>query len=183
MREFVILQRIKAGDPSGLEALMDLYIPYVSVIVWNILRNAMTPEDGEEVVSDVFFAAWHQSSDLRAGHVKSWLGAVARNKAKNKLRELGQTLPLEETILDLPGTGDPADDIQRAEEQFLVRQAVDTLPSEDREIFLRHYYYAQTVKEIAVCMGRNESTIKTRLRRGRMKLKELLTKEGPIHEA
>lgn len=46
MREFIILQRIKAGDPSGLEALMDLYVPYVSVIVWNILRNAMTPEDG-----------------------------------------------------------------------------------------------------------------------------------------
>ena len=59
MREATIMQKIRAGDPSGLEALMDAYIPYVSVIVWNILRGAMSPEDGEEVVSDVFLAAWN----------------------------------------------------------------------------------------------------------------------------
>lgn len=182
MRESIILQRIKAGDPSGLEALMDLYVPYVSVIVWNILRNAMTPEDGDEVVSDVFLAAWNQAADLKSGYVKSWLGAVARNKAKNKLREAGKTLPLDESVLDLPGADDPAYEIQQAEEQSLIRQAVDALPPEDREVFLRHYYYAQTVKEVSVSMGLKESTVKTKLRRGRMKLKEFLTKEGPICE-
>ena len=57
MRETIILQRMKAGDPSGLEALMACYLPYISVIVWNILRSAMTPQDGEEVVADVFLAA------------------------------------------------------------------------------------------------------------------------------
>lgn len=178
MREAKILQKIKAGDPSGLEALMDIYVPYVSVIVWNILRNAMSPEDAEEVVSDVFLVAWNQSSDLKVGHVKGWLGAVARNKAKNKLRQIGQTIPLEESILDIPSLDDPTEDIDRAQEQQIVRQAVDSLPSEDREVFLRHYYYAQSIKEISVSMALNESTIKTKLRRGRMKLKEILTKEG-----
>lgn len=178
MREAKILQKIKAGDPSGLEALMDIYVPYVSVIVWNILRNAMSPEDAEEVVSDVFLAAWNQSSDLKVGHVKGWLGAVARNKAKNKLRQIGQTIPLEESILDIPSLDDPTEDIDRAQEQQIVRQAVDSLPSEDREVFLRHYYYAQSIKEISVSMALNESTIKTKLRRGRMKLKEILTREG-----
>lgn len=183
MRETIILQRIKAGDPSGLEALMDVYIPYVSVIVWNIVREAMTPEDAEEVVSDVFLTAWNQSSDLRAGHLKGWLGAVARNKAKNKLRQIGQTIPLEESVLDIPSPYDPTEDIERAEEQLLVRQAVNSLPAEDREVFLRHYYYAQSIKEISVCMALNESTIKTKLRRGRMKLKEMLTREEEVYEA
>lgn len=183
MRETIILERMNAGDPSGLEALMDRYVPYISVIVWNILRDAMTPEDGEEVVSDVFLAAWNQSAQLKAGHVKGWLGAVARNKAKNKLRETGKSLSLEESALELPGPDDPADDIERAEERSLVRRAVDALPSEDREIFLRHYYYAQTVKEISACMGLNPSTVKTKLRRGRIKLKDYLTKEGPLDEA
>lgn len=178
MREAKILQKIKAGDPSGLEALMDIYVPYVSVIVWNILRNAMSPEDAEEVVSDVFLAAWSQSSDLKVGHVKGWLGAVARNKAKNKLRQIGQTIPLEESVLDIPSLDDPTEDIERVQEQQIVRQAVDSLPSEDREVFLRHYYYAQSIKEISVSMALNESTIKTKLRRGRMKLKEILTKGG-----
>jgi len=64
-----------------------------------------------------------------------------------------------------------------------VRQEVDSLPGPDREIFLRHYYYAQTVQEIARQMGLNESTIKTKLRRGRMKLKDILTREGFLREA
>lgn len=181
MRESIILQRIKAGDPSGLEALMDLYVPYVSVIVWNILQNVMTPEDGEEVVSDVFLAAWNQAADLKSGHVKGWLGAVARHKAKNKLREMGKHLPLEEDLLDLPGPDNPADHVERFEACDRVRRAVDALPPEDREVFLRHYYYAQTVREIADAMGLKEPTVKTKLRRGRMKLKDILTKEGPIY--
>lgn len=108
MREETILRKLRSRDPAGLEALMERYLPYVSAVVWGILRGAMTAEDGEEVASDVFLAAWEQSGDLRAGHVKAWLGAVARNKAKNKLRQMGRSLPLEEDALDLPGPDDPA---------------------------------------------------------------------------
>lgn len=177
MREETMLRKMHSRDPAGLEALMDRYLPYVSAVVWNILRGSMSPEDGEEVASDVFLAAWEQAADLRPGQVKAWLGAVARNKAKNKLRQRGQTLPLEEDVIDLPDPGDPAGELERTEERQLVRRAVDSLPGQDREIFLRHYYYAQSVKKIAAAMGLNESTVKTRLRRGRLKLKELLTKE------
>lgn len=177
MREETMLRKMRSRDPAGLEALMDRYLPYVSAVVWNILRGSMSPEDGEEVASDVFLAAWEQAADLRPGQVKAWLGAVARNKAKNKLRQRGQTLPLEEDVIDLPDPADPAGELERTEERRLVRRAVDSLPGQDREIFLRHYYYAQSVKEIAAAMGLNESTVKTRLRRGRLKLKELLTKE------
>ena len=183
MREEAMIEKIRAGNPAGLEALMDRYIPYVSAVVWNILRNAMPVEDGEEIVSDVFLAAWGRPEALRPGAVKAWLGAVARNKAKNRLRQIGQTLPLEEDALELPGPDDPPGEYERAEERRLVRRAVDALPGPDREIFLRHYYYAQTVQEIARCMRINESTIKTKLRRGRMKLKEILTREGFLREA
>ena len=174
----MILQNIKAGDPSGLKALMERYVPYISVIVWNILRDAMSPQDAEEVVSDVFLAAWEQAADLKAGHVKGWLGTVARNKAKNKLRQMGRTISLEENSMDIPAPNDLSEAMEQDEERRLVRQAVDALPPEDKEIFLRHYYYAQSIKEISDHMALNESTIKTKLRRGRMKLKEALTKGG-----
>lgn len=174
----MILQNIKAGDPSGLKALMERYVPYISVIVWNILRDAMSPQDAEEVVSDVFLAAWEQAADLKAGHVKGWLGTVARNKAKNKLRQMGRTISPEENSVDIPAPNDLSEAMEQDEERRLVRQAVDALPPEDKEIFLRHYYYAQSIKEISDHMALNESTIKTKLRRGRMKLKEALTKGG-----
>lgn len=183
MQEQTMVERIRAGSVSGLEALMERYLPYVSAVVWNILRFSMSAEDAEEVVSDVFLAAWRQAEDLKPGHVKAWLGAVARNQAKNKLRQRGLTLPLEDDALEIPGLEDPAGEIQRLEERRLVRQAVDGLSPQDREIFLRHYYYAQTVKEVARQMDMKEGTVKTRLMRGRMKLKEVLMKEGFADEA
>ena len=174
MTEESILRKLRAGNPEGLEELMDRYIPYVSTICWNILRNAMTAQDAEEVVSDVFLAAWNQAEDIRPGAAKAWLGAVARNKAKTKLRRIGQELPLEEDCLELPDENTPASTAERKEEQRLVRKAVDRLGDPEREIFLRHYYYAQTVQEIGAVMDMKESTVKTKLRRGRMRLKTLL---------
>ena len=177
MKDELILRKLKRGDPAGLEALMERYIPYVSAVVWNILRYSMEAGDAEEVVSDVFLAAWEQAGDLKSGAVKAWLGSVARHKAINKLRKRNLDLPLEENVLELPVDG-PEDCLERREEAKLVRLAVDSLGEPDREVFLRHYYYAQTVREISESMDLKESTIKTKLRRGRARLKETLTGWG-----
>ena len=183
MKELWALRKMRAGDASGLESLMETCAPYVSAVVWNILRGAMSPEDAEEVVSDVFLAAWNQAAELTPGHVKGWLGAVARNKAKKKLRDCQRTLPLEDDILEIPAPDNPSEAAEQSEERRRVREAVDSLPARDREIFLRHYYYAQTIQEISTAMNVNAATVKTVLRRGRVKLKEALTKEGQIYEA
>lgn len=180
MNDSTLLRRLQARDPSALEALMDKYIPYVSTIVWNFLRASMSREDAEEVVSDVFLTAWNQAADIHPNAVKSWLGAVARNKAKQKLRAAGFDLPLEEDILELPGMETPEGIMTQAEEARMVRAAVEALGEPDREIFLRHYWFAQTVAEIGAQMCMNESTIKTKLRRGRARLKETLKKWGAV---
>lgn len=110
-------------------------------------------------------------------------GGGSPKQGKNRLRQMGRDLPLEEDVLEIPGPDDLPGEYERAMERQLVRQVVDSLPVPDREVFLRHYYYAQTVAEIADRMDLNESTIKTKLRRGRMKLKETLNKEGVFSEA
>lgn len=120
MKDDRIILKMRSKEPEGLQLLMNKYISYVSAIVWNILRNSMTVEDAEEVVSDVFFTAWNQADDLQSAKVKAWLGAVARNKAKNKLRQLGQTLPLEEDVLELPD-GSALEKLEREEQRQLIR--------------------------------------------------------------
>ena len=65
MTEEQILSKLRSKDPEGLEALMDRYLPYVSTIVWNILGDFMGIQDAEEVVSDVFLAAWSQAETIR----------------------------------------------------------------------------------------------------------------------
>ena len=185
MEEQKLAERLRKHSRSALEQAIRRYTPYVSTVVWRVLSSGGTAprEDVEEVVSDVFLAAWNQSSDLESGHVKSWLGAVARHKAKNKLRQMGKALPLEESMLDIPSLEDPTEGLDRREEAALVRRAVDAMPPREREVFLRHYYYAQSIKEIAAAMAMNESTVKNQLRRGRIKLKEQLLKEGSLYEA
>lgn len=178
MGEDWIVRKIRSQDPAGLERMMNRYMAYVSAIVWNILRGNMTQQDAEEVVSDVFLAAWDQAEDLQPGYVKAWLAAVARNKAKNKLRQCGYTLSLEEDIIDLPDLCEPVTIVEQEEEAKLVRKAVDSLREPDREIFLRHYYFAQTIHEISMEMRMNESTIKTKLRRGRARLRTILLRWG-----
>ena len=140
----------------------------------------MQPEDAEEVVSDVFLAAWNQAEDLQVGNAKAWLASVARNTARKKLRAVGRDLPLEEDVLEMPDQAGPETALEKTEERLLVNWAVNDLPVQDREVFLRHYYYAQTVREISQEMTLNESTVKTKLRRGRAKLKETLTRWGAI---
>ena len=174
MREQTILRKMRQGDPEALNLLMDRYIPYVSAIVWNILGGSMTAEDAEEVVSDVFLAAWNQAEQILADCVKGWLGAVARNKAKSKFRRLQKTLPLEEDVLEIPDDRIVDEEMERAEATALVHRAVDTLKEPDREIFLRHYFYAQSIGQISRQMCLNESTVKSKLSRGRARLKTVL---------
>ena len=173
MKDVRIIQKIKDRDSRGLELLMDRYISYVSAVVWGILKGAMSVQDAEEVVSDVFLAAWDNPQSLQPEKLKAWLGAVARNKAKNALRYAGHDLPLEEDVLELPDDSS-FEKLERQEQARIVQQAIDTLTPKDREIFLRHYYYAQTLSHISREMKMPEATVKTRLRRGRMKLKEYL---------
>ena len=180
MNEADLLRALRAKDPAALEKLMDKYIPYISAIVWNFLRHSMSREDAEEVVSDVFLTAWNRASEIHPNALKPWLAAVARNKARQKLREAGCDLTLEEDVLGFADEDTPEGHYSRQEEAQAVRRAVDSLGEPDREIFLRHYWYAQSVAAISEQMALNPSTIKTKLRRGRQRLEEMLKKWGAV---
>ena len=103
-------------------------------MVWNITGHALPREDGEEVAADVFVAAWDHAADLRPGKVKAWLGAVARNKARNRLRSAGLDLPLEEEALEVAAPGGPVEEVERDEVRALLRRAVEDLGPPDRDI-------------------------------------------------
>lgn len=180
MTEEQILSKLRSKDPEGLEALMDRYLPYVSTIVWNILGDSMGIQDAEEVASDVFLAAWSQAETIRGDTLKGWLGAVARNQAKSKLRSAQKDLPLEEDVLEFPDERTPAAQTEQAEQRRLIQKAIDQMGEPEREIFLRHYYYAQKVTQIALDLNLNESTVKSKLRRGRMRLKTILQRWGVV---
>ena len=138
---------------------------------------ARRAREWEEVAADVFWAAWQERKKLRPGRLKGWLSVTARNRALNLLRSRRETVPLAEDVLILSGDG-PQQELESREAASLVRAALSTLEREDRELFVRRYYYGQTVARAAEEMGMNLSTAKSRLRRGRERLKEALRKAG-----
>lgn len=174
MNEARAIKELRKGSEDALRWLIDLYTPYVNSIVYNIIGQHMSAADIEEVNADVFIALWHNAAKIRPASIKSWLGSVARNTAKNKLRGLGRELPLEDDMI-LVEDVTPENEVERHERQQLVYKAVLGMDWPDREIFLRHYYYCQTATSIADEMGMSLSAIKARLSRGREKLRSVLT--------
>ncbi len=176
MDEKYALRTIRRGEQSGLGWIIDRYTSYVSAIVGKITGGYARPSDVEELVSDVFVALWQEAECVRPEKLRPWLGSVARNKARDFLRRLKEELPLEEDTL--PWEFDLEDKAQQEELYDAVRKAVLDMGETDREIFLRHYYYFQPLKDIAVEMDMKESTVKSRLRRGRQALKQKLIEGG-----
>ena len=177
MDEKRAIRALKQRDIKAFEWVIDHYTGYINTIIYNIIGHVMTAPDIEEAASDVFLALWKNAERVDVKKLKAYLGSIARNKAKDKLRELSTALYIEDDII-IVSDATPEDTLIERELQLSVKKAVLSLTYPDREIFLRYYYYYQSVSEIADEMNINISTVKTKLARGREKLKKLFCEGG-----
>lgn len=178
MEDSKLLRSLQKRDPEALAQLIRSYIPYVLKITSNILLPAMTAQDAEECAADAFLSVWENAKSIRSpAALRGYLSRTARNKAVSRLRANRQTLPLEEDVLS--DTEDSmVESLSRKEQRQAVQRFLIALPQPDREIFLHHYYYCQTVAVIAAELELNPSTVKAKLVRGRQKLKQYLCEGG-----
>lgn len=175
MDEEKLIKSLRKGEITALEELIKHYTPFVSSVIKGILRNR--PQECEELTQDVFLAVWDNRKKTEAGKLKSYLAAIARNKAFSRLRKYHEELPLEDDIL-IYDNEDIQLKIEQKELSRLLNEALETLEPAHRELFVRHYYYGQTVSEAAEKMGVNKSTAKSWLKRGREKLRAVLLEKG-----
>ena len=165
------------NDPeAGLKTAMERYAPAVKRILTKKLPGH--PEDVEECMADVFVALWKHASRLcqTGTPVKAWLVVTARNTGITRWRRLRRKteLPLNEELGDALALLDalPSD----AED--LVGTLVAAMTQPDREIFLRKYYLLQPARQIARALNMSDSTVNTRLSRGRERLRRELETVG-----
>ena len=170
-----ILRRLKRGDAAALEAAVRQYSGYVTAVIGNQLGPCAAAEDIEELASDVFVALWRASQSLRTEHLRGWLGKVARNQAISFLRRQHLQLVRDEDCI-LVDERDAQKLLEAQERSDLLRRALAGLSEEDRELFLRRYYYNQTAEQIAQEKHMNANTVRSRLARGRQALKAELQK-------
>ncbi len=176
-RDAVLLSALRRGDEEALGRLIEGYTPYVGTVVWNIVKGKLDESEAKAIVSEVFYSLWRNADKAQPDKLKAYLGSIARSRALNALRRSGRELALEEDLLELPVPG-PEDELLRRELYAALRRCVDALPEPDRTIFIRHYYYYHSAREIGAALGLNVNTVSTRLRRGRLRLRRELEEGG-----
>ena len=147
-------------------------------------RITESREDGEECVSDTYLTAWEHIPPQRPAYFFAWLAKVCRNFALGILdkrqaakRSAHMVTLTAEMELCIPDNRREAE-LESREIGRILNEFLATLSRENRILFLRRYWYAESIGEIARRYGMGESKVKTSLHRTRKKLREQLEKEG-----
>ena len=82
-----LLRQLQKQRAGALEQAVAQYGAYVLAIIRNRSRGVLTPEDHEEIASDVFFALWNGAARIERRQLRPWLGAVARNRTAEAMRK------------------------------------------------------------------------------------------------
>ena len=158
------------------------YGQYCRVIAFNILHNR---EDADECANDTYLAAWNAIPPQRPGRLSAFLGRITRNIALNKYdyynadkRSSAFTMLLSELEECLPSQDDVVSQYEAGETSRLITGFLQGQSHECRTVFLRRYWFSDTITEIAARFGMSESKVKSILFRTRKKLKQHLEKEG-----
>ena len=178
--DVALLDRI-AGQEAA--ALAELYDRYGRVVFGVLYRLLGAPEPAEEVAQDVFHAVWRRAASYRRdrGSVRTWLLAIARNAAIDWRRTKGKRIEREALIDE---AAELVEEI-RVDDRVIaslraerVREAVASLPAEQRTVLSLAFWSGLSQTEIAERTGTPLGTVKSRVRLGMIKLRDQLQLEG-----
>ena len=169
----------KLINVEALDEIIKRYSGYVYTIVYNILGGKMQQEDLEECVSDVFVSLWRGRDKIDEDKpIEPYLAAIARNTAKNKLRKLKFELSLEDDEIVVYDKSNIEEEIETSEMMFVLDEVINALPEKEKEIFIRHYYYGQSLSNIADKLCIREGALRVKIHRIRKKIRGAFTERG-----
>lgn len=176
-----LIRKMAAGDTAAFARFYDRYAPLVYPLILRIVRE---PAEAADVIQEVFWETWQRAGDYdpARGTPEAWMVTRARSRAIDRVRSTRRrgdvfvTSPVEDAA-SLPSepVRDPAD---RVEDQRTVRSALERLPDAQREVIELAYYAGLTQTEIAERLKQPLGTVKTRIRLGLTRLREIVKGTG-----
>jgi RNA polymerase sigma-70 factor, ECF subfamily len=178
-----LVERLKSHDPAAITDLSDAYGAKIYQLAFRYLRNR---EDAEEVAQDVLLKV-HQKIDAFRGDaaLSSWIYRITFNAAMSRLREFKQNLPsapdtpedeaghtLKREVADRSPLAD--EDILRAEMRQALVRALKEMPVLYRAPVILRDVQGLTTEEASALLHVKEQTLKSRLHRGRLMLRDQL---------
>jgi len=170
-----IVELYWARDSRAIDETSRKYGGYCYAIAYRILQSH---EDTEEAVNDTYLGAWQSMPPHRPAILSTFLGKIARNLSLKKWRAShtakrggGEVaLTLEELGECVPSSYNVEQTVETRELAREIDAFLRSLPPTECDLFLRRYWYFDSVKEIATRFGFTESKVKMQLLRTRQKL-------------
>lgn len=180
LRDDELILLVARRQEQALGAIYDRYGRLVYAVALRITGDRQT---AEEVVQDVFQNIWNSAAGFQSnvGSLSSWLMGITRHRAidatrsrRERARNREQELTPEVDSGAAGRVEGPEDEVARRLLREQVRSALGALPSTQRHAIELAYFGGLTRNEIAERLGEPVGTIKTRLRLGLLKLRDLL---------
>lgn len=170
-------------DEKAIDETAKKYEKYLHSISYRILFDA---EDAKECVNDTYGAAWNSMPPHKPDILSTFLGKITRRisidlcrKSNAKKRGSGEVLiALDELEECVAGKSDVEINVENQELQKIISVFLSELPTVKRQVFLRRYWYLDSISDIAGKFGFSENKVMSMLHRIRKKLREVLVKEG-----
>jgi RNA polymerase sigma-70 factor, ECF subfamily len=178
-------EQLAAGNADALEQLYDRYGTLAYSVALRLLGDSAKAED---VVQDVYLRLWNNAArfDASRGSLRTWVLSSVRNRSIDYLRGRGaherREKELPESVHAAGGGSDPWHEVAQSLEQDAVRQALRSLPAEQRRVLELAYFGCYTQREIAEMIRVPLSTVKGRMRLGLEKLYSYLQGRGLVDD-
>lgn len=173
---------MQAGDERALASLYDRHAPALLGLITRIVHERA---DAEAVLLATFLQAWRSAASFRAdrGSVLSWLATIARSRAVDSARSGARRDRREQLVhgpedpiaeAEAPEVMDPLEGIAQQERRRTIEAALTALSAPQRTVIELAFFEGLTHVEIAERLAEPLGTVKTRIRQGMIKLRDLL---------
>lgn len=186
MDEQALIDAACQGDLASFNRLVLTYQGMTYNLAYRILGNA---EGAEDAAQEAFIKAYRNLGQYRGGSFKAWLLRIVTNVCYDQLRHV-QRRPansLEDMAVDPEHAGrlvdpaeQPSDYALRQELSHVIQQGIDLLPAEQRLVLILCDVEGLSYEEIAEVMDTSLGTVKSRLSRGRAKLRDFLLEQQEL---
>ena len=152
--------------------IIDDFTPYIKKIINNMVSEALTPEDKEEILLDVFFILWKNKDNIQ-NSLNSYIAGITRNLVKEKLKKKKITYNISDyendiCYYDIETSSEEIEAITRIEMEFKNIKKIDL------DIINMFYYSSMSLKSIAKELNISEFNVANRLSRVRKKIKKMI---------
>ena len=186
MNDASIIEMLWERDERALSEMKQSYEKLCFHIAGGILSQH---EDREECVNSAYLDVWRSIPPNRPASLKNYLCRLVKNCALNIIkhntaekRSPEMAVSLDELSECIPDGRSIEDNVDAEQLGAAISSFLRTQPEKYRKVFVRRYWYSESVEQIGSFFGMNEKTVATYLFRTRKKLKDYLRKEGFIDE-